>query len=200
VYGIITQAGGTIDIYSEVGLGTTISVLLPATEEDAAPDGDTAAPGADVAGRGEAILLVEDEESLRELTRRMLAGNGYLVFTATSAEDAVRIAADPDMEINQLLTDMVMPGMLGPEVAAQVRAAHPAMPVLFMSGYAQPILDAQGMTAQDFDLIEKPFTEATLLARVRHAISGAWIPRPRSVPSTAPSPEPSPSVGPDKRD
>jgi CheY-like chemotaxis protein len=108
----------------------------------------------------------------------MLAGNGYLVFTASSAEDAVQLAADPDREINLLLTDMVMPGMLGPEVAARVRAVHPSVPVLFMSGYAQPILDAQGMAGRDIDLVEKPFTEAILLARVRQAM-GAWVPRPR---------------------
>jgi CheY-like chemotaxis protein len=178
VYGIVTQAGGNIDIYSEVGLGTTISVLLPATDQDAAPEASAAAPGTQVSGHGETILLVEDEESLREMTRRMLAGHGYLVFTASSAEDAVQLAADPDREINLLLTDMVMPGMLGPEVAARVRAVHPSVPVLFMSGYAQPILDAQGMAGRDIDLVEKPFTEAILLARVRQAM-GAWVPRPR---------------------
>jgi PAS domain S-box-containing protein len=186
VYGIVTQAGGTIDIYSEVGLGTTVSVLLPATDQDAGPEAPAAAPGADVSGRGETILLVEDEESLREMTRRMLAGNGYLVFAASSAEDAVRVAAEPEREIDLLLTDMVMPGMLGPEVAARVRAVHPAVPVLFMSGYAQPILDAQGLAGRDFDLVEKPFTEAILLARVRQAI-GVRVPRPRGV--TAPDTE-----------
>jgi CheY-like chemotaxis protein len=177
VYGIVTQAGGTIDIYSEVGLGTTVSVLLPATDQDAVPEA-SAATRAGASGHGETILLVEDEESLREMTRRMLAGNGYLVFTASSAEDAVQLAADPDREINLLLTDMVMPGMLGPEVPARVRAVHPSVPVLFMSGYAQPILDAQGMAGRDIDLVEKPFTEAILLARVRQAM-GAWVPRPR---------------------
>jgi PAS domain S-box-containing protein len=170
VYGIVTQAGGSIDLYSEPGLGTTISVLLPATGEDALPERAAARPGGDLSGHGETILLVEDEESLREMTRRMLAGNGYQVIAADSAEDAVRLAADPETDIDLLLSDMIMPGMFGNEVAARVRAVHPAVPVLFMSGYAEPILDAQGMTAGDLDLMEKPFTEVTLLTRVRRAI------------------------------
>jgi hypothetical protein len=81
VYGIVTQAGGSIDVYSEPGLGTTISVLLPATDEAAVPE-QAASPGSGVAGKGETILLVEDEEELREMTRRILAGHGYLVTAA----------------------------------------------------------------------------------------------------------------------
>jgi nitrogen-specific signal transduction histidine kinase len=171
VYGIVTQAGGSIDIYSEPGLGTTVSVLLPAAGDDATPTETTsAAAPADTSGRGETILLVEDEESLREIARRILAGNGYVVIAAESAEDAVRIATDPEQHIDLLLTDMVMPQMLGNEVAARVRAAHPGVRVLFMSGYAEPILDAQGMAARDVDLVQKPFTQATLLARVQRAV------------------------------
>jgi len=181
VYGIVTQAGGGIDVYSEPGLGTTVCVLLPATEEDAVPDGAPASPAAATSGRGETILLAEDEESLREITRRILAGDGYLVLAATSAEDAVRLAAEPDRDIDLLLTDLVMPGMLGTEVAARVRGLRPEMPVLLMSGYAQPLLDAQGMAAGEFDLVEKPFTAAALLGRVRQALGGAQVPRPRGV-------------------
>jgi hypothetical protein len=186
VYGIVTGTGGSIDIYSEVGLGTTISVLLPATEADAAAQPGPAGPGA--AGRGETVLLVEDEESLREMTRRMLAGNGYLVIMATSSEDAVRLAATSARPIDLLLTDLVMPGMLGNEVAARVQELQPDVPVLFMSGYAEPILDAQGLAAHGMDLVEKPFTEATLLTRVRRAIT-TRVPRPRGV-SPAPAPAP----------
>jgi PAS domain S-box-containing protein len=182
VYGIVTQAGGTIDVYSEPGLGTTISALLPATKQDATPEAAPDGPGTDMSGHGETILLVEDEESLREMTRRILAGNGYRVRVAASAEDAVRLAAEPGRHFDLLLSDMVMPGMLGQEVAARVQAEHPATPVLFMSGYAEPILDARGMTAGHLDLLEKPFTEAALLSRVRQAIRGARVPRPRVSP------------------
>jgi PAS domain S-box-containing protein len=183
VYGITTQARGRIDVYSEPGLGTTISVLLPATDEAAVPEEATPL-GHDVAGAGETILLVEDEDRLREMTRRILAGNGYLVTVADSGADAVAKAADPDLPIDLLLTDVVMPGMLGAEVAAQVNDIRPAVPVLLMSGYAQPILDAHGMTPHGFDLVEKPFTAAILLSRVRLAITRAGFPRQRARPAS----------------
>ena len=171
VYGVVTGAGGSIDIYSEVGLGTTVSVLLPATDEDAAPAADLALGGDDDLGRGETILLVEDEASLRELTSRILTHAGYQVCAAGNGADAVRVAGDPAQVIDLLLTDVVMPEMLGNEVAARVSAARPGVPALFMSGYAQAILDAHGVPEQGFDIVEKPFTKAALLSRVRQAIS-----------------------------
>jgi len=171
VYGVVTGAGGSIEIYSEVGLGTTVSVLLPATDEDAAPAAGPAVPGDDARGRGETILLVEDEESLRKLTNRLLTHAGYVVCAAASGADAVRVAGDPAQLIDLLLTDVVMPEMLGNEVAARVGAARPGLPALFMSGYAQAILDAHGVPEPRFDIMEKPFTKAALLSRVRQAIS-----------------------------
>jgi PAS domain S-box-containing protein len=171
VYGVVTGAGGSIDVYSELGLGTTISVLLPATDEDAAPAADLAVPGDDAWGRGETILLVEDEASLRMLTSRILTHAGYQVCEADNGADAVRVAGDPAQVIDLLLTDVVMPEMLGDEVAARVSAARPGVPALFMSGYAQAILDAHGVPEQGFDLVEKPFTKAALLSRVRQAIA-----------------------------
>jgi len=171
VYGVVTGAGGSIDVYSEVGLGTTISVLLPATDEDAAPAADLAVPGDDARGRGETILLVEDEDSLRLLTSRILTHAGYLVCEAGNGADAVRVADDPAQVIDLLLTDVVMPEMLGNEVAALVSVARPGLPALFMSGYAQAILDAHGAPEQGFDIVEKPFTKAALLSRVRQAIA-----------------------------
>jgi len=171
VYGVVTGAGGSIEIYSEVGLGTTVSVLLPATDEDAAPAADPAVPAGDARGQGETILLVEDEDSLRKLTNRILTHAGYVVCAAASGADAVRVAADPAQLIDLLLTDVVMPEMLGNEVAARVGAARPGLPALFMSGYAQAILDAHGVPGPRFDIMEKPFTKAALLSRVRQAIS-----------------------------
>jgi PAS domain S-box-containing protein len=170
VYGVVTQAGGSIEIYSEKGLGTTVSVLLPATDEDAAPYLPPAASPDGHRGHGETVLLVEDEESLRELTTRILSRSGYQVCVVTSGAEAVRRAGDPAQPIDLLLTDVVMPGMLGNEVAARVSAIRPGLPALFMSGYAQPILDSHGVPAPCFDILEKPFTEAALLSRVRKAI------------------------------
>jgi signal transduction histidine kinase/ActR/RegA family two-component response regulator len=173
-YGIITGAGGYPQIYSEPGLGTTISGLLPATSEEAATSAApaTAAPS----GRGETILLVEDETSLQELARRILTRNGYQVRAARTAAAAPGIAADTSQPIDLLLTDVVMPEMLGNEVARQVHAVRPALPVLYMSGYAQPVLDTHGAFAGQIDLLEKPFSEATLLTRVRRAIDNGTHP------------------------
>jgi CheY-like chemotaxis protein len=176
VYGIVTGTGGSIEIYSEPGLGTTVSVLLPATEEAAGPDAIPAAPavaGNDQRGHGETILLVEDEESLRELTGRILTRSGYQVCAVGGGSEAVRRASDPAQPINLLLTDVIMPEMLGNEVAARVGAVRPGVPALFMSGYAQPILDTHGIPPPQFDILEKPFTEATLLSRVRQALGRA---------------------------
>jgi PAS domain S-box-containing protein len=171
VYGIVTGAGGNIDIYSEVGTGTTVSVLLPATDERAGPNAGTRSlAGGDVRGHGETILLVEDEVSLRELARRILADNGYQVCVADNGADAVRLAGDPAQVVDLLLTDVIMPEMLGHEVAARVAALRPETPALFISGYAQPILDVQGVLLPGYDILEKPFTEAGLLSRVRKAL------------------------------
>jgi PAS domain S-box-containing protein len=166
-YGIITGAGGYAQIYSEPGLGTTVTGLLPVTGEGAArPAGP---PAAAPRGRGETILLVEDETSLRKLAARILTRNGYQVRAALTAAEALGIASDTGQPIDLLLTDVVMPEMLGNEVARRVHAIRPALPVLYMSGYAQPILDTHGAFANQIDLLEKPFSEATLLTRVRRA-------------------------------
>ena len=173
VYGIVTQAGGSIEIYSEVGMGTTVSVLLPATDEDAEVAVTRTADGDGQRGQGETILIVEDEESLRQLTSRILTRSGYQVCVVTTGAEAVRRARDPAQPIDLLLTDVVMPEMLGNEVAARVVAVRPGVPALFMSGYAQPILDSHGVPSPRFDILEKPFTEAALLSRVRQAIDGS---------------------------
>jgi PAS domain S-box-containing protein len=171
VYGVVTGAGGSIEVYSEVGMGTTISVLLPATEEDASAPVAPDLPVDEHRGHGETILLVEDEESLRELTSRILLRHGYQVRPVARGSEAVRLASDPAQVIDLLLTDVVMPEMMGNEVAERIDVIRPGVPALFMSGYAQPILDTHGVLSPRFDIVEKPFTEAALLSRVRKAIS-----------------------------
>jgi DNA-binding response OmpR family regulator len=113
---------------------------------------------------------------LQELASRILTKNGYQVRAALTAVEAPSIAGDIGQPIDLLLTDVVLPDMLGNEVARRVRAIRPALPVLYMSGYAQPILDTHGAFAKQIDLLEKPFTEATLLTRVRRAIDNAAHP------------------------
>ncbi|HEX4253874.1 MAG TPA: PAS domain S-box protein [Streptosporangiaceae bacterium] len=195
VYGIITGAGGTIDVYSEPNLGTAISVLLPACTDPAAVT-EAAGPAvgdgpASPEGRGEQVLLVEDEPSLRELTSRILTRHGYRVQAAATGSGAIDWARAPGHPVDLLLTDVVMPEMMGNEVAAAIRAIVPGVPALYMSGYAQPILDSHGVPALSIDILEKPFTEASLLARVRQAIDeglpGAVGPGPAEPASVEPA-------------
>jgi len=165
VYGIITQAGGHPQLYSEPGMGTTFSALLPATDQTpAAAEDSHAAPAP---AHGETVLLVEDEESLRDMVARILTRHGYHVRVATTARHALEQASDLDQPIHLLLTDVVMPSMLGREVAARAHAIRPDLRVLYMSGYAHEMLDTQGTLEPGVDLLEKPFTEDDLLSRVR---------------------------------
>ena len=194
VYGIVTGLGGTIDIYSEKGLGTTVNVLLPVTEQATVAAAEPERPQEDLRGHGEAILLAEDEESLRTMATRILSRNGYQVRSAGSGAEAVRQAADPANPVDLLVTDMVMPGMLGIEVVARIRAARPQLPALFISGYAQQVLDFHGIPAQNHDILQKPFTEAGLLSRVRRALNRASIPAQRE-PDSADRRQPGLDVG-----
>jgi PAS domain S-box-containing protein len=170
VYGIVTGAGGTIDVYSEPGLGTAFSVLLPATSDRAGVAEVAAGRSASLEGHGETVLLVEDETSLRDLTSRILTRHGYRVRAMATGTEAIELARALGPAVDLLLTDVVMPEMMGNEVAAAVRAIVPGVPALYMSGYAQPILDSHGVPALSIDILEKPFTEARLLARVRQAL------------------------------
>jgi PAS domain S-box-containing protein len=165
VYGIIAQAGGSAQIDSEPGLGTTFTALFPASEaEPAVAEQASVKAGT---GRGEMILVVEDEDALREVTRRILIRNGHSVLTAADGIEAIEVAKGYEGEIHLLLTDVVMPQMLGKEVADRIQSIRPGIPVLFMSGYAQPVLASHGTMEDGVTLLEKPFTEAGLLAKVR---------------------------------
>jgi PAS domain S-box-containing protein len=173
VYGIVAGLGGTIDIYSVPGIGTTMNVLLPVAGLPVAAVPRPGLPAEETRGHGEAILLVEDEESLRTMAGRILARNGYLVREAAGGAEAVRLAGDPAERVDLLLTDMVMAGMLGNEVVDRVRALRPGLPALYVTGYAQQVLDFHGIAAPDVDIVQKPFTEAVLLTWVRGALDKA---------------------------
>jgi PAS domain S-box-containing protein len=165
VYGIITQAGGTVTIDSAPGHGTTINVLLPATAE-ALPDAEAGPAERGLHGHGQTVLVVEDEAALRQVTARILRRAGYTVIVAEDGATALKLAEEHPEPIDVLLTDVVMPGMVGTEVAARLAADRPRLKVLFMSGYAQPVLASHGTLDPDVCLIEKPFTGTELLRAV----------------------------------
>ena len=169
VYGIITQAGGHVRIYSEPGLGTVVTALLPVTEQDlAAP---TPPPAQPQRGHGETVLVVEDEAAMREVTRRILARNGYHVVAAASGHEALNVLASQLEHIDVLLTDVVMPHMQGRELAGKISILRPAVRVVFMSGYTQGLLGEQGVLEPGVHLIEKPFSETILLTKLHEILS-----------------------------
>jgi CheY-like chemotaxis protein len=170
VYGILMQSDGNIRIYSEPGAGTTFTITLPVTEEAATPL--TEAVPYQRKPRGETVLVVEDEAALREVTNRILTRNGYHVITAASGPEALAIADGYPGDIHLLVTDVVMPHMLGKEVAERMRAVKPGIEVLFMSGYARPVLASQGRLDPNVALVEKPFSEASLLALAGQVLNG----------------------------
>ncbi len=116
--------------------------------------------------------MVEDEAALREVTRRIFARHGYQVLTAANGPDAFAVAAGWPGEIHLLVTDVVMPHMLGQEVAERMRVIKPGIEVLFMSGYARPVLASQGRLEPHVALVEKPFSEADLLAMAGKTLNG----------------------------
>jgi CheY-like chemotaxis protein len=166
-YGIVKQSKGHIWVYSEIGRGTTFKVYLPSAMET--PVVPIVAPVAVVpTGRAtETILLVEDEESVRRLVRRILDGAGYNVLEAANGEQAERSFAEHGESIGLVVTDMIMPGMTGPELIGRLRTRTPALRALVMSGYTdQTTLATSGVDCSQA-FLQKPFTGSELMRQVR---------------------------------
>jgi PAS domain S-box-containing protein len=171
VYGIVLQSGGFTKIYSDEGVGTCVSILLPVDKnliEKSMTDSNDEKKAS--LGGSETVLVVDDEEGLREVTRRILSRNGYTVLTASNGADAIAIASSHPGDIELLLTDVIMAKMPGPTVAKEVLAIRPNIRVLFMSGHAQPVLEAEAVLGTEFQLVEKPFDQKMLLTNVRLAL------------------------------
>jgi CheY-like chemotaxis protein len=172
VYGIVKQSGGHIWVYSEVGRGTTFKLYFPpnyGAVKASAPE-RTVAP---VNGAGATILLVEDERPVRSTVRRLLERHGYKVLEAANGQDALTLVTSRQAEIHLVLSDMVMPGMGGMELADRVRALLPALPVLLMTGYTEEAITRAGERPRDEQIIEKPFTLNAMLERVRWALAAS---------------------------
>jgi CheY-like chemotaxis protein len=171
VYGIVKQSGGSIWVYSEVGCGTTFKVYLPRVEEVA----EEPAPGAEALPRarpGETVLLVEDEDGVRDFVRSVLERQGYAVLAASDGARAVELAGRHEGAIHLVLTDVVMPDMSGRELAERVRATRPQVKLLFMSGYTDDAVVQRGVLASDMAFLQKPFSGSVLARKVRRAIEG----------------------------
>jgi len=168
VYGIVKQSDGYISVYSEPGKGTSFKVYLPRVDEVAqrlAPR-ETVQPSR----ASETILLVEDEDGVRALARRVLETNGYTVLEASDGETAVEVAEGHSGAIDLMLTDAVMPGMTGPELARRVSASRPDMKVIFMSGYTDEAVVRHGLLEAGTAFVQKPFAFDSLARRIREIL------------------------------
>jgi nitrogen-specific signal transduction histidine kinase len=175
VYGIVKQAGGFIWVYSEPGRGTSFKVYLPRVNEPAAPD--EVRPATRAPGRGtETVLLVEDAASVRLVTRQVLERFGYAVLEAPEGDTALRLATKHRGPIHLLLTDVVMPGISGRDLAQQLAPLRPEMKVLYASGYANNAIIQHGILEPGIAYLQKPFTPETLARRVREVLDSGRSP------------------------
>lgn len=168
VYGIVKQNNGFVYVYSEPGIGTTFRIYLPQVEAETLKS-SVETPAA--AGRGETILLVEDEPSLRAVCNLFLEDLRYNILTTETSEEALKLAERHPGDIHLLLTDVIMPGMNGRQLAEKVRAVKPDLRVLFMSGYTADIIAQRGVLEKDAAFIAKPFTRDELAGKVHDVLN-----------------------------
>jgi two-component system cell cycle sensor histidine kinase/response regulator CckA len=172
VYGIVKQSGGYIWVYSEPGQGTSFKIYLPREGESvpaaAPPTRPLSAPGGT-----ETIIVVEDDAQIRALVRGVLDASGYTVLEARRGEDALRLGEQHAGPIHVLLTDVVMPGISGRELAERLAARHPGLKVLFMSGYTDQVVVEQGMIEARAPFLQKPFSPEALRRKLRDVLDPA---------------------------
>jgi CheY-like chemotaxis protein len=177
VYGIVQQSGGTIRVRSAPGKGAAFVIELPLvdTEVDAVvPAPDPAVP--ELVGAGRRVLLVEDDEAVRNLMAKLLIQNGYAVSAADSPTGAVALCASADEPFELLITDVVMPQMNGAQLAAMLVASQPALRVLYVSGYPSDAIVQRGIFQGSTAFLQKPFTVAQLVAKLGEVLDGADAP------------------------
>lgn len=169
VYGAMQQSSGHISVYSEEGLGTTFRLYFPRVEEEVvsrpSASNDTA-----VANGSETVLIVEDEIAFREMTAELLRKEGYTVLEAADGPTAIARSAEYDKSIDVLLTDVVLPGINGREVASRILESRPQVKIVYMSGYTAPSTVSQGLLEQNVVLLPKPFTRVALLRQLRKVL------------------------------
>ena len=176
VYGIVKQSGGGIFLTSDPGVGTTFDVYLPfstglRSRVAARPKGERPADTDAIAADGETVLLVEDYGRLRELARKVLCRHGYRVLTAASGREALELARRPGERVDVLVTDVVMQGMSGPELARALRDIAPEAAIVYTSGFAGDVVNQRGVVPAEAPFLAKPFTPASLSRIVRDALT-----------------------------
>jgi two-component system, cell cycle sensor histidine kinase and response regulator CckA len=169
VYGIVRQAGGAIRVESRPGEGATFTVFFPVADERS---GRVILPVAPAAprGLGETVVLAEDEDALRTLLNRVLAGSGYQVIAGRNGAEALEAARQRGVRVDLLLTDLVMPRMSGVELAEKLAVDQPGVKVLFMTGHTDDSLVEDRLADGDVELIQKPFTSEALLGHLRRLL------------------------------
>jgi PAS domain S-box-containing protein len=166
VYGIVTQGGGSLSVESEPGRGSTFRICLPRVDA-LPPGGPAAADEAEATGGSETVLLIEDEQALRDVVAETLRTAGYTVLEASGGKQALAMAAQSQRAIQLVITDVVLPGLSGTETAAHIRKLQPGARVLLMSGYADRLLEDDGSVKSGTPFLGKPFTIDALLLKVR---------------------------------
>ncbi len=175
VYGIVKQSGGFIWVYSEVGKGTCFKIYLPRVDQPE-DKGAAAKPSAEIPTGNETVLLAEDESDVREIAKQFLESGGYRVIEAKDGADALRIAAENRGSIDVLVTDMVMPGMSGQELAVRLQQVEPGLCVVFMSGYSEHAATEMAHADPTVRLLTKPFSRTAILRAVREIVTGKLSP------------------------
>jgi CheY-like chemotaxis protein len=172
VFGFVKQSGGHINIYSEVGHGTTVRMYFPKSDEAAAGSEPAVSERHEAASRNAIILVVEDDADVRAMADQMLSSLGYRVLQAMDGVTALAtLEATP--EIDLILTDVVLPrGMRGTDVAREARQRRPQIKILYMSGYTENAIIHQGIVDEGVELLSKPFRKAELARRIRKILDG----------------------------
>lgn len=168
VYGIVKQNSGFINVYSQLGQGTTFKIYLPnhTTEFDIVSETETTKNTYGI----ETILIVEDEPTLLKMTGIMVQQQGYTVFTAATPAEAIRLAKEFSGKIHLLLTDVIMPEMNGRDLVRKLLTISPNLKHLFMSGYTANVIAHHGVLDEDVNFIQKPFTKKDLAFKIRKAL------------------------------
>jgi len=169
VYGIVQQCGGFIDLATAAGIGTRFTIGLPRTVAPAWLDAPLKNPS--TLRGSETVLLVEDQHQVRELAKVVLATHGYRLLEASNGGEALLISERHAGPIHLMLTDVVMPGMTGKELADRLRPLRSNMRVLFMSGYSDDVITTRVVLGEGIDYIAKPFTPEELVGKVRELLS-----------------------------